>query len=142
MAKLHYQVTKFKEPNPISEAVYMSIRQETVKNPNFQINDGLETFNEHFKDIYSGLKMLSITVAAGLALVGLFSNIAEVLTGIFGIIASLAFFVICFVAIAFLAEAPSYAIYLGKRKNYFKKMQSAIIKSSNYQDFYKTFYHY
>jgi hypothetical protein len=132
MATIRYTKTSFQEPGRVSEELYLSLKSQFTKNPNFKIDSNSETFSEHF----SGLLMtLGISFLIAVFCFGAFKdgNPMIVVGGIS--------MTVCFsCGIYLLLEGPSYATYIKKKTEYFNRLEYAIKNTSTYSEFLRSCY--
>jgi hypothetical protein len=137
MANIKYTVTSFVEPLPLSQAQYNDLKVKIENDPSFKISP-----NESFTDHFSGMFIqLGIGFGGGFLLVmigGPFDG--SPLLAIFMLPAMILIVGSFILLFKFFSEAPSYARYAMKSRNYFEKMKVAISQSESYYDFYKIFY--
>lgn len=136
MIKFEYTKTYFAPPPRISLYQYEQFKSALYSNPNFEIDLKPEKFLDLFKPylmIWGGFAIYTII----LIIVSKFTKVY----GIFYLPILIGLMSIPFGIIRLLLEAPSYARYLKKKKNYFSNLKYAILSTNSYAEFYELFYH-
>ena len=139
MAWIQYTRTEFRKPQPIGEGEFYDLKRRLTSNPNFEIVPEGETFSEHFQGHF---KMIGIGLVGGFIsfMIGGAFDGTWVLP-IFMIAGLFLFFGMGIMGIVHLfLEAPSYAKYKRKKRDYFQRMKTAIEQTDNYDDFVNSFY--
>jgi len=144
--RIKYTTTHFQRPRRIDQETYFSIKQEILKNPDFNIDISPITISERFKSEFKFLKYSFIYLVFFIIILTNFYNGGHdkkddpfrIFITIPAIIAGVGSFVTIF--FLFLT-APSYANYLKDKRNYFESMRVAITQSSDYADFCSSFYY-
>jgi len=138
MAKFTTIKYTFVEPESISERGYNELRLKLQNDPTFSLIDPNDTITKEFSGFFKFLYIALICLPIGLIL-ALFEVENTFLMAIGVICLMLPFFAI----LSLLMNSPtfsSYAGYLRKKRNYFRKMEDTIKKSNSYSDFILKFY--
>ncbi|WP_233898041.1 hypothetical protein [Tenacibaculum piscium] len=139
MGKIEYTKVEFVRPQAINDREYYELKKRINSNPNYEIVDEGDSFTEHFQPFF---KIIGIGLIGGflLMLIGV-----ELLDGsnwlaLFMLPGILLFIGGFYGIIQLFLEAPSYATYKRKKRDYFGRMKNSIEKTDNYDDFVSSFY--
>jgi hypothetical protein len=140
MAWMKYTTTEFRKPQPINSAEYYRLKRLITQNPNFEVITEGVSFSEHFQGHF---KMIGIGLVGGPIIL---IYVLELVDGtwlvpIFAIAGIFMFFGMGIMGtIQLFMEAPSYAKYKKKEREYFQRMKMAIEQTDVYDDFVNSFY--
>ena len=139
MGWIQYTRTEFVKPQPIGEGEYYQLKKRISSNPSYEIVPEGDSFSEHFQPFF---KIIGIGLVGGFLLMGIGG---ELLDGsnwlaLFMLPGILLFFGGFYGIIQLFLEAPSYAKYKRKKRDYFGRMRTAIEQTDNYDDFVSSFY--
>ena len=132
MARIQYTSTKFVKPGSISERQFWAIKQELNRNPSFDFEPESESFTQRFSGQF---KVIGGCFALAVIIFSIFEDGTPLIAvgGISMVISILSIFHL-------FIEAPSYATYSRKKRNYFSRMKIAIQESDSYDEFVNQFY--
>lgn len=132
MAKIQYRKYSFQSPARISEAQYLSIKQQLKVNPTIEVFH-TKSFTEHFK--------IQLWLISGCTILFFLFLIIDIKDGNpLMVIMGLCPLIVAINIIYLFLEGPSYATYVKASEEYFERMRYAIINTNNYTEFLRIFY--
>lgn len=135
MGYIQYSTFSFSKPSILSEEQYLGLKQKLNQDITYSFLDKDETFTNQFSDLFKKI-ILGGVGGAILICIGAAYFDGTFLLPIFmigGLIGFFGYFIGGLFAL--FLSGPSYARYLVKKRNYFEKLKSSIIKSQNYSEF-------
>jgi hypothetical protein len=139
MGWIRYTRTEFVKPRTISEEQFNFYKSKLNRNPSFDFNSDDESFTEHFEPFF---KIIGIGLIGGFIIMMIGGELFDGSNwlALFMIPGMLLFLAGFFAIFQLFLEAPSYAAYKRKKRNYFEGLKIAIQESDDYEAFVRNFY--
>ena len=129
MGKIVYESIAFQAPAPISESEYLEQKENLGINRNQKLyKNKVEFFKQH---------RISLIIIGTCLPIGILTDYYSFKPDWIGIVIIGTAFI---VGIKFLLSFSSYFGYITELNKFNRRLNKAIIKSKNFNDFYKTFY--